>query len=350
MHQTPCGKYGFNKSGREARLALLEMTAEDDVLAQRLLHEVILPNINTIGEAFYQFIGRYSEMTKFIKGPQMLQKLKQTQMGYLASLGDDFRSEAYFNNRLRVGIAHARISLPLSYYFAAYRKLVELIIMAFPPQIAADGLLSRQLGCYVNRIVSLDMTLALDVYHISKVQELVASVDHLLDEKHNLTSQVQHDSLTRLTSRQYLLDVLSREISRVKREQLPLTIAMADLDEFKKINDTLGHLVGDRVLLEVAHRSLTSVRDRDMIGRYGGEEFLMVFPDTRMAVACRVAERIRSHIAATPVHLGDLSVPVTVSIGVAEYIDGEGRDSFIQRADDAMYAAKHAGRNRISCH
>jgi diguanylate cyclase (GGDEF)-like protein len=123
---------------------------------------------------------------------------------------------------------------------------------------------------------------------------------------------------------------------------------MADLDHFKEINDTLGHLVGDRVLKEVAHRIATSVRDKDLIGRYGGEEFLLIFPATSLRVAKQVAERIRRHVGSTPIHLPEHSIPITISIGLTYFNRADTLESLLQRADSAMYAAKQAGRDCVT--
>jgi diguanylate cyclase (GGDEF)-like protein len=200
----------------------------------------------------------------------------------------------------------------------------------------------------VNRIVNLDMSLAIEIYHRTEVQDLETSVHDLLNERENLTNQVQRDALTQMASRQYLLDVLTQEMDQAADKSSDLTIAMADLDHFKEINDTLGHLVGDRVLKEVAHRIATSVRDKDLIGRYGGEEFLLIFPQTSLQVAQQVAERIRLHVGGTPIHLPEHSIPITISIGLTHFNYDDTLESLLQRADSAMYAAKQAGRNCIA--
>jgi len=180
------------------------------------------------------------------------------------------------------------------------------------------------------------------------VQDLENSVHDLLSERENLTTQVQRDALTQLASRRHLLDILTQQLEQVQAKGGDLTVAMADLDHFKEINDTLGHLIGDRVLKEVAHRIATSVRDKDLIGRYGGEEFLLIFPETSLQVAQQVAERIRQHIARTPIHLPEHSIPITISIGLTHFQRSDTQESLLQRADSAMYAAKQAGRNCVA--
>ena len=347
MRQTLCDKYGFDKVGRERRLALLGFGVEDLELAQLLQMKVLGPNLQAIIEAFHEFILSKPEMVAFTDGPEMMERLKQEHANYLASLGVDYSSLEYFENRLQIGVTHARLGLPLGLYLAANRLIVDLIMRCFPPDIIQQPELCLNLSRFVNRIINLDMSLAIEIYHQTEVQDLESSVHDLLSERENLTTQVQRDALTQLASRQYLLDVLTQHIEQAVTKQNDLTVAMADLDHFKDINDSLGHLVGDRVLKEVAHRITTSVRDKDLIGRYGGEEFLLIFPDTSLQVAQQVAERIRQHIASTPIHLQEQSIPITISLGLTHFNPDDTLESLLQRADNAMYAAKQAGRNCI---
>jgi len=348
MQQTLCDKYGFDKHGRERRLALLGFGVADMELAQQLQTRVLATNCEAIMEAFHEFILSKPEMAAFVDGPEMLERLKQRHAEYLASLGVDYNSFEYFENRLQIGVSHARVDLPLGLYLAANRLLVDLIMRCFPPDILQQPEHSLSLARFVNRIINLDMSLAIEIYHRTEVQDLENSVHDLLSERENLTTQVQRDALTQLASRRHLLDILTQQLEQVQAKGGDLTVAMADLDHFKEINDTLGHLIGDRVLKEVAHRIATSVRDKDLIGRYGGEEFLLIFPETSLQVAQQVAERIRQHIARTPIHLPEHSIPITISIGLTHFQRSDTQESLLQRADSAMYAAKQAGRNCVA--
>ena len=348
MQHTLCDKYGFDKSGRERRLALLGFGVADLELAQQLQTSVLTQNGDAIIEAFHEFILSKPEMQAYVDGSEMLQRLKHNHAEYLRSLGLNYDSPEYFENRLQIGISHARIGLPLGLYLAANRLLVDLIMRCFPPEVIRQPEHCLNLSRFVNRIVNLDMSLAIEIYHQTEVQDLENSVHNLLSERENLTTQVQRDALTQLASRRYLLENLAQEIEQAASKHSDLTIAMADLDHFKEINDTLGHLVGDRVLKEVAHRIATSVRDKDLIGRYGGEEFLLIFPATSLRVAKQVAERIRRHVGSTPIHLPEHSIPITISIGLTYFNRADTLESLLQRADSAMYAAKQAGRDCVT--
>ena len=348
MQQTLCDKYGFDNAGRERRLALLGFGVEDIELAQQLQTKVLAPNRNAIIEALYEFITHKPDMAAYIDDPATLEALKQNYHNYLSSLGVDYTSFEYFENRLHIGVTHARNGLPLGLYLAVNRLLVDLILRCFPSELIKHPEHCLNLSRYVNRIVNLDMSLAIEIYHRTEVQDLKSSVHELLNEREDLTTQVQRDTLTQLASRGYLLDVLDSAIEMASNEETNLSIAMADLDHFKRVNDTLGHLVGDRVLKEVAQRLSKSVREQDLIGRYGGEEFLLIFPETSLDVAQQVAERIRIHVASTPIHIPEHTVPITISIGLTHYAAGDSLESLLHRADQAMYAAKEAGRNCVT--
>jgi len=152
------------------------------------------------------------------------------------------------------------------------------------------------------------------------------------------------DSLTGLFNRAYFDATISQEISRCARRSLPLTLLMVDLDHFKKINDTYGHLAGDRALEAVAQVLTAQSRTSDTVCRFGGEEFAIILPETTHANAQVVAERIRKKIAAL-----DVGFPVTASIGIgsAKVTKSLLPDHIIAEADGALYEAKRKGRNRV---
>ena len=156
-----------------------------------------------------------------------------------------------------------------------------------------------------------------------------------------------HDALTGAFNRRHIEEVVKREFERADRYGRPLTVAMLDADHFKRVNDSYGHQVGDDVLRELADRCRRTLRSNDVLGRYGGEEFVIVFPETGLDEARVVAERLRGAIAERPVSTGDLSLPVTVSIGLATSSRGQTPDSLLARADAALYAAKRGGRNLV---
>jgi two-component system cell cycle response regulator len=179
----------------------------------------------------------------------------------------------------------------------------------------------------------------------TRILELQAA---LLKAQEDLRVLATRDSLTGLFNRRAILEQLDRELARAKRDQSSLSVLVADVDYFKQVNDIYGHTAGDAVLRQIAERMLMAVRAYDAVGRYGGEEILLVLPHCDDAEALRTAERTRGAVAGAPCHAGEQALTVRVSIGVASSrtvgtFDGK---ALIQAADAALYRAKHAGRDR----
>jgi len=180
-----------------------------------------------------------------------------------------------------------------------------------------------------------------------KVTALSKAQMALISECDNLRRKAMLDSLTRLWNRSAIMEVLQREVARMQRKQAPLSVIMVDVDHFKKVNDTYGHMAGDEVLLEVAKRMRSSVRPYDAIGRYGGEEFLIVLGECDPETALDIAERARSRIACENVETQSGKVSTTVSLGITSVTSSCGPDKLIHTADLALYRAKEGGRNRV---
>jgi diguanylate cyclase (GGDEF)-like protein len=156
-----------------------------------------------------------------------------------------------------------------------------------------------------------------------------------------------HDFLTRVWNRGEIIGFLRREMVRSRRSSTPLGVVMVDVDKFKQINDTLGHQAGDCVLRELAKRFSGNLREYDGVGRYGGEEFLLIVPGCDLATTIRRANEIRTMIANEPVVSESKATTVTVSMGVAVSDGSETVESLLHRTDTALYRAKSNGRNRV---
>ena len=176
-------------------------------------------------------------------------------------------------------------------------------------------------------------------------EELIAD---LTMAREALNFQANHDALTCLWNRFAVLERLNEELDRAAREKRSLAVIMADLDHFKRINDAYGHQVGDLVLQETANRIRSSLRPYDIVGRYGGEELLIILPGCDEGSAVNLAERIRLAVCDTAVETDEGPVRVSLSLGIA-LADGPIKadpDEVISRADNSLYQAKIAGRNR----
>jgi diguanylate cyclase (GGDEF)-like protein len=162
-----------------------------------------------------------------------------------------------------------------------------------------------------------------------------------------LNVAVMTDPLTGLHNRRYMTQAIEQEKLRFKRTQRPFTLVISDIDHFKGVNDTYGHECGDEVLKQVSRTIRGLLRDQDHVARWGGEEFLMMLPETNLNGATLVADRIRLAVAETDTSCANHEVKVTMTFGVAEFANIVSVDEIIRNADSALYDGKEAGRNRV---
>ncbi|HEY5456351.1 MAG TPA: diguanylate cyclase [Acidothermaceae bacterium] len=177
---------------------------------------------------------------------------------------------------------------------------------------------------------------------------LLAGRRHLADLNTRLAFLARTDKLTGLSNRLHITEELEQLLIDARQQRFPVCVLMIDIDHFKNLNDTFGHRAGDFALQHVAHRLNTSLRGGDLLGRWGGEEFLAVLPDTDMAQGMVVAERLCNLVAGTPIEVGEEGglVAIHTSVGIAEYAD-DTIDTLVDRADRGLYEAKAAGRNTV---
>jgi len=173
--------------------------------------------------------------------------------------------------------------------------------------------------------------------------------DHLVEARESMRFHATHDLLTSLWNRGVILELMAHEITRSRRERNCTALMMCDIDHFKSVNDQYGHAIGDEVLREVARRLHNSVRSYDMVGRYGGEEFLVALNKCNPESAVSRAENLRTKVAGRPIQTADKPLTVTISIGLA--LSSEFTqctvEELMHQADMALYAAKAAGRNCV---
>jgi diguanylate cyclase (GGDEF)-like protein len=181
-----------------------------------------------------------------------------------------------------------------------------------------------------------------------KLERLVEERTKRLWEKtQELEEQATRDNLTGLFNRRYADQYLARQLEAAKQLDQPLTVALADIDLFKQINDRHSHATGDKVLRHVAGILRDRCRKTDIVARYGGEEFVLCFPQTGLRSAEALCEQLRTAIATTNWSQYGVGIGVTISFGIAEHWPGSSPDALLDRADRLLYRAKHDGRNRV---
>ncbi|MDH5786309.1 MAG: GGDEF domain-containing protein [Chromatiales bacterium] len=198
-------------------------------------------------------------------------------------------------------------------------------------------------------IVSVTIAYAIYSINLRRAREENIRLEKMVEERTDELRRIsQTDKLTGLANRSYLEEHLEIEFKRSLRYQLPLTLAVVDLDHFKRVNDTFGHLAGDAVLREIGARLRAELRETDFVGRFGGEEFVVIFINTSLEGSLKLAELLRRMVEVSPVHFEGQDIPVTASIGVAIRNSAhEGYKEIFADADQALYQAKEQGRNCI---
>lgn len=337
--------FDIDDSGRTKFVRLADLSSEDHSLVRELQCEVIAPNAASIVDVFYARLRSEPEFkTILMANRAQVENLKMTYRRYLLSFGVDFESADYFRERVRIGAIHASVGVPLSLYLAAGRQLQQLIISHIR---ALDDRRGRALVDLVIKLTTLDTSLAIETYHGTRVGALKNSLRALRSRGEKLVQVLSTDALTGVASRRGVLETLQSTLDHSRRHAHRAGVILLDLDHFKQINDRHGHGAGDKVLQVAAARIRSSLRSMDTVGRYGGDEFLIILPSVEPTTSVRIAERVRLTLGGGLVHANGVTVRVTASQGIAISDGSEYPQVVIERADAALYAAKRAGRDRV---
>ncbi|OGR35478.1 MAG: hypothetical protein A2051_07180 [Desulfovibrionales bacterium GWA2_65_9] len=249
------------------------------------------------------------------------------------------------------GLIHATVTRKIVALTQAAGQLRADALEARPQVQAGDeiGVLADTFTGMVARMQ--DLVANLESKVALRTEELAATNDKLgqavreLDEKNQaLEVMTRTDRLTGLANRRRLEEALQTEVLRARRYGKPFSVILLDIDYFKEVNDRFGHQAGDNVLIAIAGLLTRTARETDVVGRFGGEEFLLVCPETELQVVAALAERLRSEFTATDFPLVG---QVTSSFGVAEFTQGDSVKALVERADQALYRAKNSGRNCV---
>lgn len=252
--------------------------------------------------------------------------------------------ETAYKLHQRDGITPAALWFPMV-YLLAFNLFSRRQALRFSLVYLALGLLAGGAGLLLNPSLNLSAINTALQFTLSNIAylALLYMFAHLRRYYAQMYQMAYTDSLTNLTNRRAMQRRLESELERARRYNRPFTLLLADLDHFKQVNDTYGHSVGDQVLREVAERLAHHLRESDSLARWGGEEFLILAPETDLHQAQLLAQRLLEAIREAPMS----GVPVTLSFGVACYRQDDSIAALLSRADEALYRAKASGRNQV---
>ncbi|HEX8874993.1 MAG TPA: GGDEF domain-containing protein [Nitrosospira sp.] len=344
-----CKALGFDGARIQETLSILGLDAEYGVLAGRIRGEIIAGSADEFVNSCFSTLAR-SRSFCLIDQYIGAENFRQHWLRRLQCFGRDFDTAEYFEERLGMAAAFMRARIPFSILQLPFHLTQQALISHLSNKFTRSPENIWPLLTGIMKLTSLDLYLAAEGYRLPELEELQNDLSKLREEASRLRKRTATDELTGTMTYSKLMETLEQQISHARREgceRNPLCLIMADLDLFKKINDTYGHLVGDLVLRHVAERIRAAVRDLDVIGRFGGEEFVIVMANASRETASGIAERIREDISRAPFHVKGFDIPVTISLGVAMLRQEECRESLLERADAAMYEAKRTGRNRV---
>ena len=343
-----CERFGFDANAIARRVHLVGLTGTENFgLGLELQQLVIVPNASIIIEDVLESLKNIDQFEQIVLEHSNTDRLIRFQKRYLFGLGVDFISPAYFEERLRIGYVHNKIGVPQSLYQTSFRTLEYLLIHNIPAAIRSDSAAFDDLLKFILKIMALDMSLAVESYCMTELCGLEDSLQNERGKTQRLRQLAITDWLTDLHNHAYSRHLLIQKLEYAQQNDAPLCVIMADLDQFKKINDEHGHLVGDHVLRIAAARMVSGARAGDEIGRYGGEEFIFVLQDTDIDAAAIVAERVRSRINSDAIQHREATINVSLSLGIAQARSNDTVDTLIERADATLYAAKLAGRDCV---
>ena len=268
-------------------------------------------------------------------GQQALQLMKESEFSLLLT-------DWEMPNLDGIGLCRAMRAMNLPHYtytiLLTSRDAVEHVVMGL--QAGADDYLTKPI---------MEPELLARLNTGKRLVEMERSLRKAMEENHRLSII---DALTGVFNRRYLIDQLTKEMERSSRYHHPLSLILCDVDHFKRINDTYGHQAGDDTLVQFAQVLHSCLRETDWISRYGGEEFIIVLPETHLNSAAQVAERCRVALAKEPFKIMEHSLPVTASFGVSGWYEGVPAEAnaakLIAMADTCVYASKEGGRNRVT--
>ncbi len=306
-----------------------------------------MQQVNTL---FFSFRSRTETIT---------QTLIRSRLGWIIVVLSVILFYFFYLSRVKVGMtmeqlsplgAISMISILISAWLKARRGAI-LAWLLVSPNLFINGYIAYGATLITSIHQETLITLLLITLGISLAAGQFSSLSHRLTLANAaIQKQALTDSLTGLPNHRAIIDQLEKELSRAKRYGRPFSLLFFDADRFKHVNDTYGHNAGDAVLRQIGERAGSILRGGDTLGRFGGEEFILLLPEATAREARAVAERVRTAVAAHPMMIAEMpeGLSMSVSIGVATYLeDADEKTELLSLADEAMYLAKQLGRNQV---
>ncbi|MBI3463966.1 MAG: diguanylate cyclase [Planctomycetes bacterium] len=344
MSHPLCEQFGVDPAQIQRCLEMLNIS-RDDQRYRALAHQIIREHVDELVAAFYDHLLRFPETARFLASQERIEKLRQALRQYLLTLGQGIDKLAYFEDRLRIGMTHERNGVALKWYMSTFSHLRALVTDFLVDHYRGDPGQIGPVLTSLQKIICLDTQLAVETYHRAALARVEALMQQLERSQDKIRKLAQTDPLTGLFNRRHFLDCLEAEIQRCRRYGHPLCLVMLDMDDFKAINDRFGHPFGDGALLKIAELLPPLVRRTDVCARIGGDELAVMLVETPQPTAILVAERIRLAILHTAFGKGQERLPLSVSIGIAEWTPDADVAALLHQADDALYKAKAWGKN-----
>jgi len=314
------------------------------------LHEIrqaLRPRLDAATDAFLAYLSSFKPLDIWLRHPGRADQITQALRQYLAELGRFADPLDYAEERLSLAVDHEALDLRHHWLLTGSTVLFGIIAQLLAAAEDERGRLSSHLRT-LQRTLAFDTAIILETAHRAADQRAQRILQELAAAQEKLREVSRTDGLTGVFNRRYLEGLLSRELDRSRRFGHPFSLLFVDVDHFKQLNDRLGHAFGDEVLIRTADVIRRLLRQADVIGRYGGEEFVIGLSEASAGVAGQVAERIRRAVEAIELtHEGE-RVPVTISVGVATLSDpATDLKALLVVADRELYRAKAEGRNRV---
>ncbi len=313
----------------------------------RSMKQRVGEELDEIIDEFYKILLAFDEMDQIIGDSETLIRLRNHFKSYILTIFDGQFDEEYVHSRLRVGVVHRRIGVKPKYYVSAIHRISSIlkktILKEKRPFEECCTLIEA-----IEKILMFDLSLTFDTYIHSlmdesrrsrtQLEEYAESLEETVAERTRLLKmQARNDGLTGLLNQRAFYTELRKELSRGQRQNYAITLIYFDIDGFKNINDTKGHRAGDEILIKVAEATRQTIREGELIARYGGDEFCIILPNSSLEEGRVLSERLCETIKKS-VNSAKISCSIGISSSTPDnYHDA---DSLVRLADQAMYAAK----------